>query len=111
VATRGHSYRITVAPLTDATGEGLHVAEPLTFTHINHDDVIVVVERVRKSSGLDPDAAAATAVGLKLLSEAMLKEKGNSLFDPLRSGVREFIQNLKSLAANGDQIEVKNSAR
>lgn len=103
MATRGYSYQITVTPLTDMARGEPNVIEPLTFTHTNHDDLIVVVGRVRKSSGLDSDAAAATAVGLKLLSEVMLKHKGNSLFDPLRSGVREFIQNLKALATSGNQ--------
>ncbi len=106
MATRGYSYQITVAPLTDGAGDGPPVTEPLTFTHINHDNIIVVVERVRKSSGLDHDSAAATAIGLKLLSEVMLKERDNALFDPLRSGVREFIQSLKALAKSGDQTEV-----
>jgi hypothetical protein len=81
----------------EAAGDSWRAPEPLTFTHTNHDDIIVVVERVRKTSGLDPDAAASTAVGLKFLSEIMLKEKRNPLFDPLRRGMREFIQNLKLL--------------
>ena len=105
--TRGYSYQITVAPLADADGDNPHAPGLLTFSHTNHDDIILVVERVRASSGLDSDAAAATAIGLKLLSEVMLKEKHSSLFDPLRSGMRAFIQNLKSRAADGDQAKVK----
>ena len=64
----------------------------------NHDDIIGIVERARASTGLEPDAAASMAVGLKLLSEVMLQEKNNPLFDPLRSGMREFIGNLKALS-------------
>ena len=36
-------------------------------------------------------------VGLKLLGEVMLREKGNPLFDPLRGGMRDFIGKLKAL--------------
>ena len=100
MASRGHSFQITVAPLIGKSGEHPGSTTPLTFMHTNHDDIIALVEKVRKSTGLDPDAGAATAVGLKLLSEIMLREKDNALFDPLRSGVREFIQGLKSLAKN-----------
>jgi len=107
MATRGYSYQITVVPLADVAGDPAHAPGPLTFTHTNHDDLFLVVERVRASSGLDPEAATATAIGLKLLSEVMLKEKHSSLFDPMRSGMRAFIQNLKARAANGDQANVK----
>lgn len=100
MASRGHAFRITVALVTDDAGEHPGSTAPLTFTHTSHDDIIAVAETVRKSTGLEPDAAAATAVGLKLLGEIMLREKDNTLFDPLRSGIREFIQDLKALAGN-----------
>ena len=111
MAMRGHSYQIMVIPMAAATGDSWRAPEPLTFTHTNHDDIIAVVERVRETSGLDPDAAASTAIGLKLLSEIMLQEKGNPLFDPLRGATREFIRNLKTLAMSSNQAKVRNGMR
>lgn len=100
---RVRKYRITVTTLMDeVTGLAAALA-PLVFTHENHDDLTVVVDRVRKSSGLDADTAATTAIGLKLLGEVMLRQRGNALFDPLRSPLRDFIRNLKLMAAQGDE--------
>jgi hypothetical protein len=48
------------------------------------------------SSGVDADSAASLAVGLKLLSETVLQNKHDPLFDVLRAPLREFIQTLKS---------------
>ena len=70
---------------------------PFSFEATNHDDILALVERARASSGLTPDDAASMLVGLKLLGEVMLREKGNPLFDPLRGGMRDFIGKLKAL--------------
>ena len=61
-------------------------------------DILALVERARANTGLTPDAAASMVTGLKLLGEAMLREKDNPLFDPLRGGMRDFIGNLKALS-------------
>lgn len=96
---RGYQYQIEVRPVPDPAVAELPPAEPLVFTHYNHDDLVLVAERICKSTGLDPASAAATAVGVKLLGSVMLSEKDNPLFDCLRSPLREFILNLKSLGA------------
>ena len=96
MSKRHYSYRITVTP-TGAPGEGEALRPPFSFEATNHDDIIAIVERARASSGLTPDDAASMAVGLKLLGEVMLREKGNPLFDPLRGGMRDFIGKLKAL--------------
>ena len=98
---QGHKYQITVIPIADDALGATGTLAPLVFMHENHDDLALVVERVRKSTGLDADSAAATAIGLKLLGEVILKQRGNALFDALRNPVREFIHTLKSLGARG----------
>lgn len=92
-----YSYRVTVTP-TGVPREGMSPRPPLSFDATCHDDIIVIVERARAGTGLAPDAAAAMAVGLKLLGEVMLHEPDNALFDPLRGGMRDFIGSLKALA-------------
>ncbi|WP_218568591.1 DUF3861 domain-containing protein [Pseudomonas sp. 2FG] len=94
--SRVHSYQVTLAPLPHEGGA--ETVPALVFTHHNHDDLMQIAERVRRVSGLDPDSAAATAVGLKLLGGVMLSERDNPLFDVLRQPLREFIQELKSLS-------------
>ena len=96
MAKRGHSFQITVIPLYE-TQAGICPNAPLTFVHANHDDILLLVDQVRKIGVLDADAAAATILGLKLLGEVMLERKADPLFDPLRGAIGEFIRNLKSL--------------
>ncbi len=96
---RHYSYRITVTP-TGTPGEDAPARSSLSFEATNHDDILALVERARRSTGLAPDAAASMVVGLKLLGEVMLQEIGNPLFDPLRAGMRDFIGNLKALSRN-----------
>jgi len=97
MASAGYTYEVSLNLLRGRDGLPPREAAGLSFQHVNHDDVIAIVERIRGSSGLGPDSAAAVAVGLKLLSEVMLQERNNGLFDPLRGAVREFIVKLKSL--------------
>jgi Domain of Unknown Function with PDB structure (DUF3861) len=92
---RRHAYRVTLTPLTE-TGDLIESSDEVAFTHHNHDDIARIVALVRESSGLDADSSAAMAVGLKLLSQTMLEQKANPLFDGLRVPMREFITTLKA---------------
>ncbi len=94
---RSHRYQITVMPLAEEATNSAVAQAPVVFMHENHDELSSIVERCRKTTGLDADAAAAVAIGIKLLSEVMLKQRDNPLFDPLRMPAREFVGKLKSL--------------
>ncbi len=98
-SSSGYTYEVSLRLVGERDGRAPEEPAALTFEHVNHDDIIDIVERMRRTTGLAPDAAAAAAVGLKLLGEVMLREKNNPLFDPLRAGLREFITSLKSRAA------------
>ena len=91
---KGHLYRITVEYLKDVKG-GTVDKEPLTFETTNHDEILQIVERIRRKGLFDETEAAAFAVGLKLFSEVMLNNKDSDLFKPLRPAFREFMQGLK----------------
>jgi hypothetical protein len=95
VTKRQYGYRITVTPVS-APNEAEPLRPPVSFEATNHDDIIAIIGRMQAGTGLPADDAAAVAVGLKLFSEVMLREKHNPLFDPLRGGVREFIGRLKA---------------
>jgi hypothetical protein len=102
MAARGFSYEVSLRLLRNRDGQLSSEPRELRFEHRNHDDLFAIVERVRASAGLAPDDAAATAVGLKLLAEVMLREKRNPLFDPLREGMGKFIAALKSQSPAGE---------
>lgn len=98
MASAGYVYEVSVRLLRDRDGQAPREERLLRFEHANHDDLFDIVARTRQHAGLDREAAAATAIGLKLLAETMLREKRNPLFDPLRQGVRAFIGALKARA-------------
>ncbi|APO72136.1 hypothetical protein IE4872_PD01615 (plasmid) [Rhizobium gallicum] len=99
MASSSYTYEVSLRLVRGRDDSAPVEPSSLVFEHVNHDDIIDIVERMRRTTGLDPNAAAAAAIGLKLLGEVMLREKGNELFDPLRTGFREFITSLKSRAA------------
>jgi hypothetical protein len=95
---KAYRYRITLARVGKESAGPDEAAVPLVFIHQNHDDIEAIVERMRASSGLDADSTTALGVGLKLLSEVMLQQRANPLFDVLRAPIREFIGELKARA-------------
>ena len=97
MSSRHYSYRITVTP-TGAPDPDAPLSSPFSFEATNHDDILALIGKAGAKIGLKPDAAASTIVGLKLLSEVMLREKTNPLFDPMREGMRAFIMSLKERA-------------
>jgi Domain of Unknown Function with PDB structure (DUF3861) len=96
MAKRGHSFTIFVAP--QIAGE-MTDTPPLTFDHVNHDDVIAIATRVRDRSGWAPDMAAATVIGLKLLASVALTNRDDPIFDNLRGPIRDFTRALKDRIA------------
>ncbi len=98
MATREHRYRITLEHIaTPRDDMALH--PPLTFEDGNHDDVFRIVGLQRRSGrfGSD-DEAAAFALGLKLLSEAVLRNRDDALLQQLKAPIGDFIRQLKASA-------------
>ena len=101
MAARGHRYRITVEHLA-APREGMPLHEPLVFEEGNHDDLFRIVGLQRDSGRFaSDDEAAAFAIGLKLLSEAVLRNRDDPLLQSLKPAIGEFIGRLKA-ARSGD---------
>ena len=91
-------YRITVEHRQTPTGV-LVTGEALVFAARNHDDLFAIVERARAKTGLSADDAAALIIGLKLLSEIALENRGHPLFSDLREPLHEFVVKLKKTPA------------
>lgn len=88
-----HRYLITVEHLADAKGAP-STHHPLQFEVGNHDDIIAIVERMRRREDLPEDSATALAVGLKLFSEVMLENREHPLFSSFRKPFAQFMQTL-----------------
>ncbi|AMP01129.1 hypothetical protein CAter282_3329 [Collimonas arenae] len=92
---REHRYRVTLEHLaTPKEGAAIHAA--IDFETGNHDDLFVIIDKVRSRGQFDADTAASLALGLKLFTEVMLKNRSNPLFADINQPMRDFIQKLKA---------------
>lgn len=95
-----HRYRVTVEHLADAHGAPSSYSAPVQFEVGNHDDIFVIVDRMRRRDDLDAAAAVPFAVGLKLFSEVMLENRGHPMFTEFAPHFAQFIKNLKRGSSN-----------
>lgn len=78
--------------------DGSKGTKTLSFDFENHDDLFQIFEAVRsKKIFSDEETAHEFALGLKLFTEVMLKNKQHALFEDLRPAIGEFMKKLKSL--------------
>lgn len=91
--------------------------EPLELEFDNHDDIFTIIERLRQRDLFaEPGQATEFAIGLKMFSEVMLKNRQHPLFEELTPAFRAFMQRLKSgadagkPAASGDVDNQKTAA-
>ncbi|RYZ93368.1 MAG: DUF3861 family protein [Proteobacteria bacterium] len=86
-------FRITVERID---GESSAESGQLQFEATNHDDILQIAERVRSKNWLEEADANALAIGLKLFSEVMLKNRSDPLFKELQPSMTKFIAGLKN---------------
>ena len=93
---RNNNYQIDLKELTLKNGsEG---TKNLSLEFDNHDDLFNIFEVVKsKQIFEDENTATEFALGLKLFTEVMLKNKQQPLFEELRPAIMEFMKKLKSL--------------
>ena len=88
-------YQITVKPLAIGSADA---PIALTFQVANHDDILKIVERVHGLQILPPDEVEGFSVGLKLLTEVLLRHRREPLFEKLWPHMSEFMRDLKSVS-------------
>lgn len=88
-------YRCTVEQLEDSRGEAVQVS-PLVFEASSHEDIFKIVEMMQKKVDLSGTDASAFAVGLKLFSTVMIKNKDHELIKQLMPNFKNFMKLLKS---------------
>ena len=93
---RNNNYQIDLKELT--LKDGSQGTKNLNFEFDNHDDLFNIFEVVKsKQIFEDENTATEFALGLKLFTEVMLKNKQHPLFKELRPAIMEFMKKLKSL--------------
>lgn len=64
----------------------------------NHDELFDIIERIKaKNIFSSKEQATEFAIGLKMFSEVMIKNRQHSLFDELSPAFGNFMKRLKSL--------------
>jgi Domain of Unknown Function with PDB structure (DUF3861) len=97
VEKRAHKYKITLEHLTTAKGEP-STHQPLELEFDNHDDIFSIIERMQARDLFnDKNQSTEFAIGLKMFSEVMLKNRKHPLFEELAPAFSEFMKKLKSM--------------
>lgn len=97
MAKKTHQYNLVLTQIALANGEpGNHL--PLDITFENHDEIFGIIERLQQKDPFNNTAQAAEfALGLKLFSEVMIKNRDNQLFAELLPAFKPFMEKLKAL--------------
>lgn len=67
----------------------------LSFT--NHDNIFEIIERIRKRGFLaDEQEAAEFAIGLKLFTEVLIRNRNHELLQELSADIGKFMKRLKN---------------
>ena len=74
------------------------IYEPIELEFGNHDNIFNIIERMKKRNRFKTEQDSVEfAIGLKLFSEVMLKNKDNSLFEDFRPAFGELMKKIKSI--------------
>lgn len=73
------------------------VYEPIEFEFGNHDNIFNIIERMKKRNRFKTEQDSVEfAIGLKLFSEVMLKNKDNPLFEEFRPAFGGLMKKIKA---------------
>lgn len=90
-----NKYKITLEHIHSPKALELHPA--LQFDFENHDEIFSIIERIKGSNPFEDEAQATEfALGLKLFSEVMIRNRENPLFEELFPIFGNFMKKLKA---------------
>jgi len=94
---KSNKYHLTLQLRQYANGES-EPKQELEIDFDNHDEIFGIIERIKaKDLFGDESQAIEFALGLKLFSEVMLKNRKHPLFEELNETFPIFMKKLKSL--------------
>lgn len=93
---KSHLYRVTIEHLEDSKGNATE-SIPLIFETRHHEDIFKIVETMKGKVDFDEADAMAFAVGLKLFSGVLLKNKDDALFEQFKPHFADFMKALKKV--------------
>ncbi len=97
IKKKNKRYKLCLERLP-ADENDVSVSEKLELDFENHDDIFKIIELIKaKDLFIKSSDALEFAIGLKLFSEVILKNRELSLFAELKLAINEFMQKLKAL--------------
>lgn len=94
---RQNKYRLKLELLSTAKQEDNANYPPVELEFENHDNIFSIIERLQaKELFQSKNQAAEFAIGLKMFSEVMLKNRDNPLFSEFSPAFGEFMKKLKA---------------
>jgi len=89
-----NQYKITLEHTHTPKGDELQKAVVVEFD--NHDNIFNIIKVMQQRDLFnDVNQSAEFAIGLKMFSEVMLRNKDNALFEELLPEFKKFMQRLK----------------
>lgn len=93
---RTNKYKLNLEILATAKADDT-IYTPIELEFDNHDNIFTIVERMKNRNIFHTENEATEfAIGLKMFSEVMLKNRDNVLFSEFRPAFGEFMKKLKS---------------
>lgn len=93
---RNNKYLLNLELEQYANGDN-EPAQQLELHFENHDEIFSIIERIKQKEIFDAQQSAEFAIGLKLFSEVMIRNRKHSLFTELSPAFGEFMKKLKAL--------------
>jgi len=99
---RTNKYKLKLELLATAKVDDT-IYPPIELEFDNHDNIFTITERMKQRNIFHTENQAVEfAIGLKMFSEVMLKNRENELFAEFRPAFSEFMKKLKSTPTQND---------
>ncbi|KFF18774.1 DUF3861 domain-containing protein [Flavobacterium hydatis] len=96
MAKRANKYKLTLEQVSLMNEETI-LSEPLSLEFENHDEIFQIIEKIKEKQLFEEENQSTEfAIGLKLFSEVMLKNRKHPLFEEFFPAFGEFMKKLKS---------------
>lgn len=92
---KSNLYKCTVEQLQDSNGNDVTIS-PLVFEAHSHEDIFKIAEMMQKKVDLDGADATAFAVGLKLFTSVIMKNKDHERIKQLMPSFKDLMKTLKN---------------
>jgi hypothetical protein len=96
MAKRTNRYKLTFEEISLAKEEDIK-NDPLTLEFDNHDNIFKIINAIKSKNIFDDENQSTEfAIGLKMFTEVILKNREQELFKELQPAIGEFMKKLKS---------------